>query len=111
MSHLAFLYPHRHVALAHSSIKEYLVSDLFRQGQAFKYSLDETDCHVSLARDCVASLLYFEEVGSLTLNVFAKYPLAQYAALYLPKHAQMAEKKAKTVCEDLFQTKGEASIN
>lgn len=105
------LYPHRHVALAHSSVKEYLVSDFIRQGQAFKYSLDETDCHVSLARDCVAYLLRFDKVGSLTPDFFAKYPLAQYAALYLPEHAQVAETKAKTVCEDLFLTKGETFIN
>lgn len=64
---------------------------------------------MSLARDCIAYLLRFNEIGSLIPNVLAKYPLAQYAALYLPKHPQVAEKE-KTVCEDLFQTKGEAFI-
>lgn len=64
---------------------------------------------MSLARDYIAYLLRFDEVGSLTPDVLAKYPLAQYAALYLPKHPQMAEKE-KTVCEDLFQTKGKVFI-
>lgn len=105
------LYPHRHVALAHSSVKEYLVSDLIRQGQDFKYSLNEMDCHVSLTKDCLAYLLHFDEVGSLRSDVFAEYPLVQYAAMYLSAHARVAENKDQTICQGLFLTKGEAFIN
>ena len=100
-----------YVALAHSSVKEYLISEIIRQGQAFKYSLDETEGHVSLAKDCVAYLLRFDKVGSITSDVFAKYPLARYAATYLSEHARVAEKEDKRVCHDLLITKGEALMN
>lgn len=106
-----FSYPHRHVALAHSSVKEYLVSDLIRQGQASKYSLNEMDCHVSLVKDCIAYLLHFNGVNSLKSDVFAEYPLVQYAATYLPAHARVAERRYKTICRSLFLTKGEAFMN
>ena len=111
---LTFLYPKSHgayVTLAHFSVKEYLTSDIIRQGKAAKFYLDETDCHVALIKDCLAYLLHFHELGSLTSNIFAEYPLAQYAAMHLPRHARVAEKKAKAIRQGLFLTKGEAFRN
>ena len=109
-----FLYPRScgaYVALAHFSVKEYLTSDTIRQGKAVKFSLDEMDSHVALIKDCLAYLFHFDELGSLTSNVFAEYPLAQYAAMHLPRHARVAEKKDKAICQDLFLTKGQAFRN
>ena len=100
-----------YVALAHFSVKEYLTSDIIRQGKAVKFNLDETDCHVTLTKHCLAYLFHFDEFGSLTSDIFAEYPLAQYAAMYLPGHARLAEKKDNAICEDLFLTKGEAFRN
>ena len=99
------------MALAHFSVKEFLISDIIRQGKAARFHLDETDCHVALIKDCLAYLFHFDELGSLTWNVFAEYPLAQYAAMHLPRHARVAEKKAKAICQELFLTKGEAFRN
>ena len=109
-----YLYPKSYgayVALAHFSVKEYLTSDIIRQGKAVKFHLDETDCHVALIKDCLAYLFHFDELGSLTSDVFAEYPFAQYAAMHLPGHARVAEKKDKAICQDLFLTKGEAFRN
>ena len=100
-----------YVALAHFSVKEYLTSDIIRQGKAVKFSLDETDCHVALTKDCLAYLFHFDALGSLTSDAFAEYPLAQYAAMHLPGHARVAERKDKAICHDLFLTKGEAFRN
>ena len=100
-----------YVALAHFSVKEYLTSDRIRQGKAGRFHVDETDCHVTLTKDCLAYLFHFDESGSLTSNVFVEYPLAQYAAMYLPRHARVAEKKDNAICQDIFWTNGEAFRN
>lgn len=99
------------VRLAHFSVKEYLTSDIIRQGQAVHFSLQETDCHLSLAKDCLAYLLHLDEVGSLTSEVFAEYPLARYIAGKWTAHARVGEKKDRKLCRDFFMTTGEAFIN
>ena len=100
-----------YVGLAHFSVKEYLVSESICQGKAATFSLKERDCHQLLAKDCLAYLFHFDRVGSVTSNVFAEYPLAQYTTIYLPAHAQVAEKTDKAICQDLFLTKSEAFFN
>lgn len=99
--------PESLVLLAHFSVKEYLLSETIRQGQAAKYSLQEIECHASLAKDCLAHLLRFREVGSLTSEVLAEYPLALYVAKVWTTHARVAGKRDKTICQDVFLTKGE----
>ena len=99
------------VILAHFSVKEYLISDIIREGQASRYSLQELDCHLSLAKDCLAYLLHFDEMVSLPTEVFAKYPLARYVAENWTSHARVAEKKENKLCQDFFLTKGEAILN
>ena len=99
------------VILAHFSVKEYLTSDIIRQGQAVGYSLQEIDCQISLAKDCLAYLLHFDEMVSLPTEVFAKYPLARYVAKNWTSHARVAEKKDNTLCHDFFLTKGKAILN
>ena len=100
-----------YLVLAHFSVKEYLTSDIIRQGKAVRFNLDEFDCHVTLTKDCLAYLFHFDELSSLTSDVFAEYPLAQYAAMYLPEHARVVEKKDNAICQDLFLAKGEAFRN
>ena len=100
-----------YVTLAHFSVYEYLISDIIPQGRAVSFKLDKVDCHVTLTKDCLAYLFHFDRIGSLTSDVFAEYPLAQYAAAYLPEHAQVAERKDNAICQDLFLTKGEAFRN
>ena len=99
------------VRLAHFSVKEYLTSDIILQGQAVHFSLQETDCHLSVAKDCLAYLLHLGEVGSLTPEVFAEYPLARYVAGKWTAHARVGEKKDSTLFRHFFMTTGEAFIN
>lgn len=99
------------IILAHFSVKEYLTSDITRQGQAVKYSLQDIDCHVTLAKDCLAYLLHLDEVGSLPSGVFIEYPLALYVIENWFKHARMAQKRGYKLCQDFFLTKGEAFNN
>ena len=99
------------VALAHFSVKEYLISDVIRRGKAADYSLEEGECHVALTNDCIAYLCQFDGVGTLKHEVFADFPLAKYAAEHWTEHARVAEAIDKTICQDIFLTKGEAFIN
>lgn len=99
------------IILAHFSVKGYLTSDIILQGQAVQYSLQEIDCHVSLAKDCLAYLLHIDEVSALPSGVFIEYPLALYVAKNWTKHAPVAEKRDYTLCQDFFLTKGEAFNN
>lgn len=100
------------VTLAHFSVREYLISEVIIQGQALKFSLRELDCHVSLAKDCLAYLIHFDvAVTDSEEEIFAEYPLLLYAAKHLTKHAQMAEKRDSTLCKDFFFKMGEAFFN
>lgn len=93
--------------MARFSIKEYLVSEIIRQGQDAKDSPQEIECHASLGTDCLAHLLHFGEVGSLTSEVLAEFPLALYIAKVWTTHARVAGKRDETICQDVFLTKGE----
>ena len=96
------------VLLAHFSVKEYLTSGIIRQGQAVKYSLKALDCHMFLAKDCLAYLLHFNEPGPLSFDVFAEYPLLGYVAENWTTHAQVAEQVTNTLCQELSMPKKEA---
>lgn len=99
------------VILAHFSVKEYLISDIIRLGETVKYSLQEIDCHLSLAKDCLAYLLHFDNVSSLPSGVFTDYPLAEYAAQNWTKHARVARSIDSTLFQDFLLTKGNAFFN
>ncbi|KAL8699990.1 MAG: hypothetical protein Q9201_005685 [Fulgogasparrea decipioides] len=78
------------IRLAHFSVKEYLVSNRILQGDARRFSVQETSANALICSDCLAYLLQFEgsyrDSQSLT-----KFPLALYAAEYWISHAQVAE--------------------
>ena len=100
------------VTLAHFSVKEYLTSEVIIQGQALKFSIQEIDCHVSLANDCLAYLLHFDVARAWTEDeVFIEYPLIRYAAKHWTTHARLAEKRDSTLCKEFFLKRGEAFSN
>ena len=100
------------VRLAHFSVREYLTSEVIIYGQAAKFSLQEIDCHVSLAKDCLAHLLHFDlPITCSKEEVFAEYPLLHYAAKHLTTHARIAEKRDSTLCTEFFLERGEAFFN
>ncbi|KAJ7637941.1 ankyrin repeat-containing domain protein [Mycena polygramma] len=71
------------VALAHSSVADYIMSKRFLD--KYKHDLGEAPSHTFLAQSCVTYLLHFED-NTLNANTLAEYPLAQYAAKFWSHH-------------------------
>ncbi|KAJ7658337.1 ankyrin repeat-containing domain protein [Mycena polygramma] len=71
------------VALAHSSVADYIMSKRFLD--EYKHDLGEAPSHTFLAQSCVTYLLHFED-NTLNANTLAEYPLAQYAAQFWSHH-------------------------
>lgn len=84
------------VALAHFSVKEYLVSDRIRQGLAACYSMQSALCHDAIARSCLAYLLQFQGSHVLTKDNKKEFSLAEYAARYWASHASATDEQAET---------------
>jgi hypothetical protein len=54
------------VALAHYSVKEYLLSERCRQSRAARYSIQHTPCNEFIAKSCLGYLLQFQVSDSLS---------------------------------------------
>ena len=105
------------VKLAHFSVKEYLVSSQIIEGEAGKYSVQELDSNVRIARDCLSYISYFTEdipkPPIHELNAFeSMYPLIQYAATEWQDHArvggQINEESMVDSIMELFTSEGTA---
>ena len=120
------------VELAHFSVKEYLVSSQIMDGKAGKYSIQENDAHVGIARDCLSYILYFKDdtwkrancdyyefpskfpLAKFPLAKFplAKFPLARYATRKWPVHTrvggQINEESMVDLIMELFTSEGTA---
>jgi hypothetical protein len=83
--------------LAHYSVKEYLVSERIQTGPAAAYKIQEIHANKTIAESCLAYLLHFEKLNSLTSQNIEDYPLARYAAEYWTKHANVAGKEAGSI--------------
>jgi len=102
------------VRLAHFSVKEYLISLSIRNGRAKDYSIQEVDTNALITESCLAYLLQFDEPGSLTTRSALEFPLANYAAEYWTRHAQVAERGstlAPLLSIELLLTKGHGLLN
>jgi hypothetical protein len=102
------------VQLAHFSVKEYLISPSIRNERAKDYSIQEVDTNALIAESCLAYLLHFDEPGSLTTRSVLEFPLANYAAEYWTRHAQVAERgstSAPLLSIELLLTKGHGLLN
>jgi hypothetical protein len=75
------------IALAHYSVKEYIVSDRINQGPAKYYSMQEVNCHKSIAKAC---LVYFDCFQPMPGNLKQDAALAVYAAEFWMYHVQKA---------------------
>ncbi|KAJ7604379.1 ankyrin repeat-containing domain protein [Mycena polygramma] len=71
------------VTLAHSSVKDYIMSKNFLD--EYKHDLGEPSSHTFLAQSCVAYLLHFE-TNPLNADTLPHYPLARYAAQFWSRH-------------------------
>jgi hypothetical protein len=100
--------------LAHFSVKEYLILPSIRNGRVRDYSIQEVDTNALIAESCLAYLLQFDEPGSLTTRSVLEFPLADYAAKYWTRHAQVAERGSTLtplLSIELLLTKGHGLLN
>ncbi|KAF1966679.1 ankyrin, partial [Bimuria novae-zelandiae CBS 107.79] len=75
------------VALAHYSVKEYLISDRIWTGEAAKYGMRDDVCHDAMVRSCLGYLLQFEQ-SELHPGFLQVFRLARYSAEYWISHAR-----------------------
>jgi hypothetical protein len=86
--------PRQIVALAHFSVKEYLVSDRIRRKKVEKYSIQEDVCHNAIATSCLSYLHQFQQL-ELSPGFLRLFRLARYSAEYWTYHAQKIEEQSK----------------
>ncbi|KAF1973791.1 hypothetical protein BU23DRAFT_580048 [Bimuria novae-zelandiae CBS 107.79] len=75
------------VALAHYSVKEYLILDRIWTGEAAKYGMRDDVCHDAMVRSCLGYLLQFEQ-SELHPGFLQVFRLARYSAEYWISHAR-----------------------
>ena len=102
----------RIVRLAHSSVKDYLVSESKQGGLATGLSFQEVDANLSLAEDCLAYLLQFDALEILPTQIFDEYPLAAYAARYWTRHVFETDSgECSALIMELFLTQRHGFLN
>lgn len=102
------------VRLAHLSVKEYLSSNAILSGESRRYSIQEIKANISICNDCLAYLLEFDGLKSLTSQILNDYPLVKYAARYWVQHAQVAERDSDFnpfPVTELLLTRGNGLLN
>ena len=85
--------------LAHSSVKDYLISDRIRSSRAAFYAVEEHISQAFISKCCLVYLLQFTTpVKEETAQAF---PLTRYAAQYWPHHLLAAGNTQSQNLEDL----------
>ena len=102
--------PNRYIKLAHSSIKDYLLSDTILDGRASEYAIDCSLSHSHVATACLcylSSLINSIETTSSNgrdmQSIKITYPLAEYAARYRADHLGFAGAMGKTLCSSMIE--------
>ncbi|USP72913.1 vegetative incompatibility protein HET-E-1 [Curvularia clavata] len=80
--------PVRIIALAHYSVREYLVSDRIRRGPAKQYSMQETGSHKTIAEGCLKYIIQLEH--PISRETYEASALARYAAEFWSRHVKNA---------------------
>jgi hypothetical protein len=78
----------RFVIWAHYSVKEYLISERSREGQAGRYSVQEGSCNEFIAKSCIGYLLFFQRPNSVSDETLRAYRLLDYSARFWITHTQ-----------------------
>ena len=78
------------VSLAHFSVKEYLIGDRIQKAAVSSYRTREGPANTTVAKVCLAYLLYFRSANVLTEHSVKSYALAEYAGQYWTHHMQTA---------------------
>ena len=75
------------IELAHSSVKEYLISDRIHVGSAAFFSINEGDSHATIAGTALPCLHLYNSTSSHSSHDFWRtFPLAMYSAKYWNTH-------------------------
>ena len=72
--------------LAHSSVKEYLISDRLKKASMHRYHITPLCANVSIAKTCLTYLLHFKDPTILMNEVDYEFPLIGYATEFWPWH-------------------------
>lgn len=87
------------VRLAHSSVKDYLISDRISTSPAAAYALNEALSHSFITQCCLIYLLQFK--GPLEPRSPLTFPLVQYAAQFWTDHFQASGVTDKDEVENM----------
>ncbi|KAF7358495.1 P-loop containing nucleoside triphosphate hydrolase protein [Mycena venus] len=80
------------ITLAHSSVKDYILSPYFQQEFGTIINLTKGISHKFIAQTCVRYLLLFADANHLmTKKTFPDYPMSLYAAKYWVHHLQLCD--------------------
>ena len=90
------------VRLAHSSVRDYLISDRIGTSPAAYYALNKALSHSFITQCCLTYLLQFK--GPLDLRSSRTFPLVQYAAQFWTHHFQKSGITAREELEDMAFT-------
>jgi ankyrin repeat protein len=85
--------------LAHYSVKEYLLSDRIRTGNAAQYSMQSAVCHSIIAKACIEYLLQFQYTRSIPKEALEQFKLALYCAEFWTSHVSKSEDRMVETCE------------
>ena len=83
--------PRQIAALAHYSVKEYLVSKRIWTGKAAKYSMQGTICHEAISTACLHYLLQFQQPELAPDSFLEVFKLARYSAEAWVSHLRKTE--------------------
>ncbi|USP80732.1 hypothetical protein yc1106_08006 [Curvularia clavata] len=102
------------IALAHYSVKEFLVSDRIQRGPAARYGLQAAACHNALTMACLGYLNQFQETGAMLKARLRDSELARYSAEFWYQHARKVGARTAEVDQcalRLFSTDNPAYFN
>lgn len=83
------------ITLAHYSVKEYLTSDRIKQGPLNQYSMQEVECHCSIAMASLKYLMQFQQ--PLSEEALVMSVLARYSAKFWSSHMQKTAHKMEEI--------------
>ena len=81
------------VQLAHSSVRDFIMSERRRNTVQSPFAFDEWNAHTFLAKSCLAYLLCITKDSKSAPKLKKEFPLAEYAAAYWVDHYRLASGK------------------
>ncbi|KAI9779285.1 MAG: hypothetical protein M1816_003625 [Peltula sp. TS41687] len=81
----------KQLRFAHFSVKEYIISERLRNGEASKFWVSDIASHSNIGNFCLSYLLMFDELNSLSSKTPIEFPLLEYSAKTWYKHVKVTE--------------------